>query len=667
MELKDRITAIRGVGEKRAGDFLRLGIRTVEDLLFYFPRSYEQYEPPVSIREAKYRDFAAVQGLIIQKPVTRYVKNLKITDVIVRDEEGSSLKITWFNMPYLSKSLYPGSQYVFRGQLKGFGSIRQMDQPQIFKPQDYTKLLNTLRPVYPLTKGITGKSIESAVRTCFDDGITVSETLPDEILNDCRLEGLNDAVREIHFPGDKENLAKARRRLVFEEFYRFILGVRNLRETVRSEPNHFKIEEKEAVNAFIQNLPYTLTNAQQKVIKEITEDMTGSMLMNRLVQGDVGSGKTIVAFTAMYLTALNACQSVMMAPTEVLAQQHYKTFTSLIESQDLNLSVCLLTGSMKASEKKEVYEKIRTHACDLIIGTHALIQEKVVYDKLALVITDEQHRFGVNQRKALKEKGDMPHVLVMSATPIPRTLGMILYGDMDISVMDEKPKNRLPIKNALVGIDYREKAWKFIQNQVLTGRQAYVICPMVEESEASEGENVTDYARMLDDRYPESIHVGVLHGRMKNEEKEAVMQAFSDNQIQVLVSTTVVEVGVDVPNATVMMIENAERFGLAQLHQLRGRIGRGAEQSYCIFIDTTMSEESQQRLKVVTNSNDGFFIASEDLRLRGPGDFFGIRQSGDVTFRLADIYTDAAILQQAEEAAEKYDIKDDAVTETAVL
>ena len=380
--------------------------------------------------------------------------------------------------------------------------------------------------------------------------------------------------------------------------------------------------------------------------------MRGSGVMNRLVQGDVGSGKTIVAFLSMYAAALSGYQSALMAPTEVLAVQHYENFRKLSEEYGLGLSVSLLTGSMTAKEKRGIYEKISAHQTDLVIGTHALIQEKVLYEDLALVITDEQHRFGVAQRKALSKKGQSPHVIVMSATPIPRTLAMIVYGDMDISVMDELPKNRLPIKNAVVDIEYRPKAWNFIKKQVQEGHQAYVICPMIEESEASEGENVTNYAKKLSQVFPDSIRIGILHGKLRNEEKEGIMEDFSRNLLQVLVSTTVIEVGIDVPNATVILIENAERFGLAQLHQLRGRVGRGKDQSYCILVDTTNSEESEERLSVLQKSNDGFFIAGEDLRMRGPGDFFGYRQSGDLAFRLGDIYTDAAILKEAEEAAE---------------
>ena len=667
MELSADIKEIRGIGDVTAKKFLKLGIRTVRDLLEYYPRSYETFEEPISVRASQYRDSAAVAGVIMQTPATRYVKRLQITTTYIRDEEGMMLKLCWFNMPYLSKTMKPGAQYIFRGKITGSRNLRQMQQPQVFKPEQYQALRSTLQPVYPLTSGIRRKNIQDAVNAVLQEGITLPETLTPEMMRDYDLMPLQEAVKEIHFPVTKDSLIPARRRLVFEEFYRFILGVRRMKESVEAEPNDFLIQEKEEVRDFIRALPYELTGAQKKVFAEIESDLQGPSVMNRLIQGDVGSGKTIVAFLAMYETALNGYQSILMAPTEVLASQHYENFKKLSETYGLGLSIELLTGSMTAREKRETYERIGTHQADIVVGTHALIQEKAHYEDLGLVITDEQHRFGVNQRKALSEKGVSPHVLVMSATPIPRTLGMILYGDMDISVMDELPANRLPIKNAVVDIDYRPKAYSFIRKQVEAGHQAYVICPMVEESEASEGENVIDYAKMLRQVLPEKIRVEYLHGKMANAEKERLMNEFAANEIQVLVSTTVIEVGIDVANATVILIENAERFGLAQLHQLRGRVGRGKDQSYCIMIDTTMSEESRKRLEVLSKSNDGFYIASEDLKLRGPGDFFGMRQSGDLAFRLGDIYTDAKILEQAEEAAEKTYASEAPYLDTAVL
>ncbi len=656
MDPESRVLEIKGVGEKTAALFKKAGIGTVRELLFYYPKTYETFEEPLSIRQARLRDHAAVYGVLTGRPETRYVKKYRITTAYIGDEEGSTIRLTWFNMPYLANTLSSGSQYVFKGKLEGSGTARSMSQPQIFRLQVYEDLKKTLQPVYPLVKGLTGKMISDCIRKVLSEGVSVEETLPDALLKKYSLAPLMDAVREIHFPENRETFEYARHRLVFEEFYRFLIGVRHMKEETESLPNSFYVTEKEEVENLIARLPYSLTNAQSRVLSEIISDLKGPNLMNRLVQGDVGSGKTIVAFLSMYLMALCGYQSVLMAPTEVLAIQHYENLKALSDTYGLGLFVELLTGSMTQKEKKEAYGRIGSHQCDIVIGTHAVIQKQVHFEDLGLVITDEQHRFGVGQRKALSMKGGNPHVLVMSATPIPRTLGMILYGDLDISVMDELPKNRLPIKNALVDIEYRPKAWKFIENQVRSGHQAYVICPMVEESEGSDGENVESYRKMLDSLYPPDIKVGLLHGRMKNEEKEAIMQAFSENGIQVLVSTTVIEVGIDVPNATVIMIENAERFGLAQLHQLRGRVGRGKDQSYCILVDTTGTEESKKRLEVLKQSNDGFFIASEDLKMRGPGDFFGIRQSGDILFRLGDIYTDAAVLQQAEEAVKQTDI-----------
>ncbi|MBR3436731.1 MAG: ATP-dependent DNA helicase RecG [Lachnospiraceae bacterium] len=651
MDPRSPVSELKGVGPKTAALFLKAGIRTVQDLLTWYPRSYEVFEKPVTVREARLRDRASIYAVLVQKPVTRYVRKLKITDALARDPEGGTFKLTWFNMPYLAGTLSMGSSYVFSGKMDGTGILRRMVQPRIFQKADYEEREKGLSPVYPQVKDLSGKMIQRAVREAFSEGVELQESLSGELLRDYGLISLNDAVREIHFPVTKESFQIARKRLVFEEFYRFILNLRELRENNLKDPNEHFIAKHEEAERFIGALPYELTGAQKKVLSEIEKDLAGDSVMNRLVQGDVGSGKTIVSFTAMLECALSGYQSVLMAPTEVLAKQHYENFVRMNEAYGLGLSVEMLTGSMTEKEKRLARERIASHKADIVIGTHALIQDGVHYEDLGLVVTDEQHRFGVRQREALSEKGRAAHVLVMSATPIPRTLGMILYGDLDVSVMDEMPKNRIPVKNAVVDIEYREKAWSFIKKQVSLGHQAFVICPMVEESEGFYGEDVKSYAKKLRERFPEWIRVEYLHGKMKGGEKDAVMEAFSRNEIQVLVSTTVIEVGIDVPNATVMLVENAERFGLAQLHQLRGRVGRGTAQSYCIFVDTTQSEESKERLAVLQRSNDGFEIASEDLRLRGPGDFFGIRQSGGLPFRLGDIYTDAQVLKDAEEAA----------------
>ena len=444
-------------------------------------------------------------------------------------------------------------------------------------------------------------------------------------------------------------MIEARKRLVFDELFLFILNLQYQKEKKEKEKNQFSFQSDDFVEQLIEKLPYKLTNAQLRALSEVRADMRSDYVMQRLIQGDVGSGKTIIAFLAMADTAHNGCQSAIMAPTEVLARQHYESFQSMCEIFGLDFPVILITGSMTAKQKKLAYQEILDHPDALIIGTHALIQEKVIYQNLALVITDEQHRFGVKQREIFSEKGTKPHILVMSATPIPRTLAIILYGDLDISVVDEVPAKRLPIKNCVVDTRYRPKAYQFIEKEVAAGHQAYVICPLVEESENMEAENVTDYAKRLKEELPDTIEIGLLHGQMKPAQKNDVMERFAANEIQVLVSTTVVEVGVNVPNATVMMIENAEHFGLAQLHQLRGRVGRGDAQSYCIMVNCSDSKESQKRLDILNKSNDGFKIASEDLKLRGPGDFFGIRQSGEMQFALADIYQDAYIMQRASE------------------
>ena len=424
-----------------------------------------------------------------------------------------------------------------------------------------------------------------------------------------------------------------------------------MKETNEKTRNAFLFPKTDMAEQLIKQLPYELTNAQKKVWQEILADMQGERVMSRLVQGDVGSGKTIIALLGLVLAGANGYQGAMMAPTEVLAKQHYASITELFEQYKIPLKVELLTGSMTAKEKREAYERIASGEAEIIVGTHALIQDKVQYKNLALVVTDEQHRFGVKQREKLADKGQTPHILVMSATPIPRTLAIILYGDLDISVIDELPANRLPIKNCVVDTSYRNTAYTFMKKQVAEGRQCYVICPMVEDSEFLEAENVVDYARILQEELGNSIKVGHLHGKMKQAEKDTIMEQFAKNEIQILVSTTVIEVGINVPNATVMMVENAERFGLAQLHQLRGRVGRGKHQSYCVFMSGSKTNDTKERLSILNKSNDGFYIASEDLKLRGPGDLFGIRQSGVLDFKLADVFQDAKVLQRASEAA----------------
>ena len=651
MNDKTPLRELKGVGEKTEKLFQKIGITTAEELLRYYPRTYDIYEEPVEIASAEEDKTVSIRATIATGIYINQIRNLQVLTTTVADASGR-LPVAWFNAPYLKGTLKKGSVFILRGKITRKKGRPQMEHPEIFTPAAYEEIIHSMQPVYGLTKGLSNKMITKLVHQILDTRPLHGEYLPEEIRERYQLADANYAIRTIHFPKNMQELLTARKRLVFDEFLLFVLAIQLLKEKTEEAPNTFPMKPVWTTEEIIEGLPYDLTGAQKNVWHEIERDLSGHKLMSRLVQGDVGSGKTVIAFLAMVLSAENGFQSALMVPTEVLANQHYEGFLKLMEEQ--NITSChpvLLTGSTTARQKREIYQKIADGEVNVIIGTHALIQEKVEYKNLGLVITDEQHRFGVRQREALTTRGNPPHVLVMSATPIPRTLAIILYGDLDISIIDELPAKRLPIKNCVVGTSYRPKAYSFIEKQVQMGRQAYVICPMVEESEGLEAENVTDYARKLQEILPGEIKVEILHGKMKPKEKNRIMEAFASGEIQVLVSTTVVEVGVNVPNATVMMVENAERFGLAQLHQLRGRVGRGEHQSYCIFIQGNNEENTSKRLKILNESNDGFYIAGEDLKLRGPGDLFGIRQSGLMEFKIGDIYNDAGILKNASEAA----------------
>ena len=651
MNDKTPLRELKGVGEKTEKLFQKIGITTAEELLRYYPRTYDIYEEPVEIASAEEDKTVSIRATIATGIYINQIRNLQVLTTTVTDASGR-LPVAWFNAPYLRGTLKKGSVFILRGKIIRKKGRPQMEHPEIFTPAAYEEIIHSMQPVYGLTKGLSNKMITKLVHQILDTRPLHGEYLPEEIRERYQLADANYAIRTVHFPKNMQELLTARKRLVFDEFLLFVLAIQLLKEKTEEAPNTFPMKPVWTTEEIIEGLPYDLTGAQKNVWHEIERDLSGHKLMSRLVQGDVGSGKTVIAFLAMVLSAENGFQSALMVPTEVLANQHYEGFLRLMEEQ--NIASChpvLLTGSTTARQKREIYQKIADGEVNVIIGTHALIQEKVEYKNLGLVITDEQHRFGVRQREALTTRGNPPHVLVMSATPIPRTLAIILYGDLDISIIDELPAKRLPIKNCVVGTSYRPKAYSFIEKQVQMGRQAYVICPMVEESEGLEAENVTDYARKLQEILPGEIKVEILHGKMKPKEKNRIMEAFASGEIQVLVSTTVVEVGVNVPNATVMMGENAERFGLAQLHQLRGRVGRGEHQSYCIFIQGNNEENTSKRLKILNESNDGFYIAGEDLKLRGPGDLFGIRQSGLMEFKIGDIYNDAGILKNASEAA----------------
>ena len=650
---KTSIKELKGIGEKTQRLFEKVGVSTVGDLVRYYPRGYDVYEEPIPVSELEEGRTQTVSGAIYGRVQVAGTAKMQVTTLYLKDLTGT-LKVIWFRMPFLRSTFAKGGALTLRGRVVRRRDGLVMEHPEMFYPSEkYADRLNTLQPLYGLTSGLTNNAVMKAVRQALDGMDLAADSLPGRLRLKYGLAEYNYAVRGIHFPEDKEVFYHARERLVFEEFLAFILSIRKLKDKNEKLANEYRMEMKPEVEAFVQGLPYQLTNAQQKVWTEILRDISGDTAMSRLVQGDVGSGKTIVAVLALMTAALNGYQGAMMAPTEVLARQHYESVTSLFETYGIKIKVVLLTGSMTAKEKRRAYDRIECGYAKIIIGTHALIQGAVNYDCLALVVTDEQHRFGVKQREAFARKGGVPHVLVMSATPIPRTLAIILYGDLDISVIDELPANRLPIKNCVVDTGYRQTAYTFMKKQVTEGRQCYVICPMVEESESIEAENVIDYASMLQSEMGDGICVAYLHGKMRQTEKDDIMDRFGRNEIQILVSTTVIEVGIDVPNAAVMMVENAERFGLAQLHQLRGRVGRGSHQSYCIFMSGSKSKETKERLSILNKSNDGFKIASEDLRLRGPGDLFGIRQSGLMDFRLGDVYQDAKILQMANEAADE--------------
>lgn len=659
-----QLTQLKGVGEKTRELFEKLGIHTVEDLLTYYPRDYDEYQPPITIGEIDNKIVAAIEGVIVKKLDIQRKGKLQVIKGLIRDNRGETLPVTWFNMPFLRQTLQPGFRYVFRGRLKRMGNEIQLQQPETFPLGKYEEKLLSMQPVYSLTKGVTNHLIQKCIRTALEQGIVLDEFLPVHIRQNYNLTGRMEAVEMLHFPKDRDGLHRARHRLVFDEFFLFLYTLQTMKESGVTAKSPYVIVPAKQTEEFQRKLPFELTRGQQKALSQIRSDLGSANVMNRLIQGDVGSGKTILSVLALMDVIFAGYQGALMAPTEVLARQHYISIKEMFDEYNVSIQIQLLTGSMTAKEKRMAYEEIEQGRAQLIVGTHALIQEKVIYQNLALVVTDEQHRFGVRQRENLAQKGNSPHIMVMSATPIPRSLAIVLYGDLDVSVIRELPANRLPIKNCVVDTSFRPNAYQFITKQAAQGHQAYIICPMVEENEELDIENVIDYAKMLEEQLPSTVRVQYLHGKMKNDLKNQIMEDFARGEIQVLVSTTVVEVGVNVPNATVMMVENAERFGLAGLHQLRGRVGRGSAQSYCIFVSGSKKKETMDRLEILNHSNDGFEIAREDLKLRGPGDFFGMRQSGDMDFRIGNIYTDADVLGEVSQVLkelkeDKWDIEEE--------
>ena len=645
MRITDSVIKVKGIGQKSAKLYEKLDIRTVGDLLCHFPRGYERYDMPVLVSQTEDGTVRTVEGILTAaaKPVAAGSRRMIVARI--RDISGE-MDLRWFNSPFVLKQLPLGRKLLFRGKISRKGRSVSMVQPEIYTEEAYRARMRSLRPVYSLTAGLSHNAIAKAV----SEALAVTE-IPDSMPQSIRRKRgflkLEDAYRAIHCPEDESVTKEAIKRLSYDEFTRFLLSMRHLKAGILREPNSFLMEKHTVADGILAALPYELTAAQKRVLAEIIKDLCGAYPMQRLLQGDVGSGKTVIALLALAMCAEEGFSGCLMAPTEVLARQHFAFFTKMLAP--FGIGVALLVGSQTKSERKRMEEGIVSGEFPIVIGTHALFQDSVEFPKLGLVIVDEQHRFGVKQREQLMRKGEMPHLLIMSATPIPRTLAMMLYGDMDISLLDEQPAERLPVKTCVVDRSYRPTAYRFIKEHAAKGEQTYVICPLIEESEDSEGENVTDYARKLREEFGDEITVGTLHGQMNGKDKNAILSDFAEGKISVLVSTTVVEVGINVPNATIIMVENAERFGLSALHQLRGRVGRGAKQSYCILMQGNESEETKERLSVLLRARNGFAIAEEDLKLRGPGDFFGIRQSGDMDFAVADIIRDADMLAAAKE------------------
>ena len=653
MNLQTDVAKLKGVGAKTAELLYSKGIRTVSDLVCYYPSRYEKYVSLSAVSQTEEGKACAVLLTVIGKGSSVRTGGRSICNFRAGDATGD-VRLTYYNMPYMVKNLPAGSQRVFMGIMKRTArGLFYMEQPRVYALDDYHDLENTYQPVYPLFQGMKNKQMRSLIDQALEGLPAFDDYIPEAERSRLGLSSKDDAVRGIHHPESREQLGKARARLIFDEFFEFILGIRKKKIENEAMINERPMKPSSLPEELIEKLPYSLTKAQLRAWKEIRRDLTGGYVMSRLLQGDVGSGKTILAFLALLLCSADGRQGALMAPTEVLAVQHMENLEKLKEQYGLPVRPVLLTGSVKGKARKAAYEKIASGEADIVIGTHALIQDSVEYADLGLVITDEQHRFGVRQRESLAGKGKAVPVLVMSATPIPRTLAIIMYGDLQVSVLDEMPKGRLPIKNLAIGAGERPRIYRFMYKQIREGRQAYVICPEVEEGELTELENVQDYTEKLRKIFPPEVRIDSLNGRMKPKEKTEVMDRFAAGETDILVSTTVIEVGIDVPNASVIAIENAERFGMSQLHQLRGRVGRGRWQSYCIFLYTPGAaggddpDQKPKRLEILERTNDGFIIAEEDLKLRGPGDLFGERQSGELGFILADIYEDSSIMKKA--------------------
>ena len=648
--LEDDIQFMKGIGPAKAKLFHALGIHKIGDLLYHYPRSYEDRTKFVTISSLEVDQPACFKAMVMTNPRTTCVrKGLEITKVTVADHT-ARLNLTFFNQRYTAERLQYGQEYIFYGAVSGDFIGYNMTNPVFEAPEEAPIVTRRILPLYPLTTGLSNKAVSKAILQAMELCGTPQELLPREIREKYNILPAQRAYYAIHQPQDAEDLAGARRRLVFEEFFVFsaALSLMRSRRTVQAVPAFRNTD----LSPFLDALPFTLTGAQTRALRDIGADLRKGVPMNRLLQGDVGSGKTMVAAGAAYLAAQNGVQAALMAPTEILAEQHHKGLSRLLEP--LGIHCVLLTGSMTAAEKRASRQALADGSANLAIGTHALFSQSTEFANLGLVITDEQHRFGVAQRAALSEKGQGSHLLVMSATPIPRTLALILYGDLDVSILDELPPGRQAIDTFLVNETYRGRLNNFIRKEVHEGHQCFIVCPAVEEGETESGKAAEVWAETLQMAVFPDLSVALIHGRMKGAEKDAVMSRFAKGEVQILVATTVIEVGVDVPNATLMVVEDADRFGLSQLHQLRGRVGRGSAKSYCILVSNQKNPDTLARLKALCKTSDGFRIAEEDLQLRGPGDFFGHRQHGLPTFRAANLSMDVALLQQAQTAAKEW-------------
>lgn len=647
MTLDSPITVIPGIGSKRAELYTKLGIETVYDLITDYPRGYIDFSCPTDIADAIINEHSVVKAIVTKKiPAARIRKGLTLYKAVA-DDGSDKISIIIYNNQYYFDALKEGEEYIFSGKITGNFTRKEMNTPQFIRADEPV----SFKPVYHLTEGLTNNMLIGSLKyALMHISEQIADTLPDDIRIENELCTLEYAVRNIHFPESDHAAEIAKKRLAFDELLRLQLGLLLLKGRNRETAGYKLSCSDKLINEFCSSLPFELTGAQTRAMHEIIDDMCSDSPMNRLVQGDVGSGKTAVAASAAFIAHKKGCQTALMAPTEILAKQHYATLSSFLEP--IGVKVCCLTGSLTPKQKTILKEQIADGEYSVIVGTHALISETTSFKRLALVITDEQHRFGVNQRAALAGKGCNPHKLVMSATPIPRTLALIIYGDLDISVINELPKGRQKIETYAVTGKLRERAYNFVKNELDNGRQGYLICPAIEESESGIA-SAKDYANKLAENQFASYNVGLLHGKMSGNEKDKVMADFNDGKYDLLVSTTVVEVGVDVPNATVMMIESSDRFGLSQLHQLRGRVGRGRHKSYCILVTDNASPETRERLKIMTSTSDGFKISEEDLRLRGAGDFFGSRQHGLPEMKIADITNDREILSMSQNAAKK--------------